>query len=121
MTKTFNRKSNDADTPLAISEEYTKEDTIDYICSYCQCRLIKMSEDGEYYCNKCSISQYPDVEDVQSKSKITTPLGMNLEPALSYAPDPNPIPKHIEPEGAFKALQDKGLKIKNYTEKGWSR
>ena len=67
------------DTPIAISEEYTKPDTIEYVCNYCHCKLIKMSEE-EYYCNRCSISRYPDVEDVRSKSKITTPIGINLEP-----------------------------------------
>jgi hypothetical protein len=75
-----------------------------------------MSEE-EYYCIRCSISQYPDVEAVRSKSKITTPLGLNFEPCQSYLPDANPAPKSIEPEGAFKALKDRVLKITNYTEK----
>jgi hypothetical protein len=75
-----------------------------------------MSEEGEYYCNRCSISQYPEVEAVRIKSKITTPLGLNSEPCLSYLPDANPTPK-FEPEGAFSALKDRGMKITNYTEK----
>jgi hypothetical protein len=76
-----------------------------------------MSEGSEYYCNRRSISQYPDIEAVRSKSKITTPLGLNLETCLSYLPDANSIPKNIEPKGAFRALKDRGLKITNYTEK----
>ncbi|CAN5539996.1 hypothetical protein BH18THE2_BH18THE2_28500 [soil metagenome] len=109
-----------ADTPTPISDEYTKPDTIDFMCSYCQCKLLKMSDEGEYYCNRCSISQYPDVEDVRSKTRITTPIGLNLEPCLSYAPDPNEAffnDNNPKPEGAFKALKDRGLKITNYTEK----
>jgi hypothetical protein len=120
MTKTFNRKPDPyADIPISISDEYTKPDNnkVEYVCDYCHCSMAKMS-DQEWYCNRCSISQYPDVESVRIKSKITTPMGMNLEPCLSYAPDPNPVPKHVEPEGAFKALKDKGIRIKNYSERG---
>jgi hypothetical protein len=75
-----------------------------------------MSED-EYYFNRCSVSQYPDIESVRSKSRLSTPIGLNLEPCLSYLPDGNPTPKDIEPEGAFKALQDKGIKITSYDER----
>ena len=74
-------------------------------------------DDSEWYCNRCCMSQYPEVEDVRSKSRITTPIGLNLEPCLPYLPDANPTPKDIEPEGAFRALKDRGLKITNYTEK----
>ena len=119
MTKTFNRKSNPyADIPISISEDYTKPDNAQYFCLYCQRDLVLINaEDGEYYCKNCSISAYPEHEDVRSKSKITTPLGLNLEPCLSYLPDANPIPKSVEPEGTFAALKDRGLKITNYTEK----
>ena len=72
--------------------------------------------DSEYYCKRCSISQYPESEAVRSKSKITTPIGLNLEPSLSYLPD-GPTLSSREPEGTFKALKDKGIKITNYTEK----
>ena len=65
MTKHYDKPNTYADSPIAIADEYTKPDTIDFICNYCQCRLIKMSEEGEYYCNKCSILQYPDVQDEQ--------------------------------------------------------
>lgn len=119
MTKYYNNKPDpNADIPIAISDEYTKpdNDNTQYVCSYCQCNLIKMSEEGEYYCNRCSISQYPDVEDVRSKSRISTPLGLNLEPCLSYLPDPNLQDNNPEIEGAFKALQDKGIKITRYEE-----
>ena len=79
MTKTFNREPNPADDfPLPISTEaYTKSDRIEYVCQYCQVTLTKMN-DSEYYCKRCSISQYPESEAVRSKSKITTPIGLNL-------------------------------------------
>jgi hypothetical protein len=117
-----NNKTNPyAHIPISISDEYTKpdNDSIEYVCNYCHCSLIKMSEEGEYYCNRCSISQYPDVEAVRSKSKITTPRGLNLKPCLSYLADANPAPKDIEP-GAFKALKAKGIKITRYEERDGS-
>ena len=119
MTKLYNKKSNPyEDIPISIADQYTKEDNPQYFCSYCQRDLVLINaEDGEYYCKNCSISAYPEHEDVRSKSKITTPLGLNLEPCLSYLPDANPIPKSVEPEGTFKALQDKGIKITHYEER----
>ena len=105
------------DAPIAISgEQFTESDKLQYYCNYCQCNLIKMSEE-EWYCNRCSISQFPTQEEVRSKSRISTPLGLNLEPCLSYLPDANPTPKKVEPQGAFKTLQDRGLKITNYSER----
>lgn len=121
MTKYYDEqhKSKKEDTPIPISgEEFTKSDNIEFICSFCQCRLIKMSED-EYYCNRCSISQYPDIESVRSKSRITTPIGLNLEPCLSYTPDPNEAffkDKSPEIKGGLKLLKDRGLKVTNYKE-----
>ena len=53
MTKHYNKPNTYADTPIAISEEYTKPDTIEFMCSYCQRLLLKNKED-EYYCKKCS-------------------------------------------------------------------
>jgi hypothetical protein len=47
-----------------------------------------MSEEGEYYCNRCNISQYPEVEAVRIKSKITTPLGLNSNHVFHTYPTP---------------------------------
>jgi len=120
MTKHYNKTPNRyADTPTPISDGYTKPDNIEYVCSYCQCRSIKM-DDSEWYCNRCSISQYPDVEAVRSKNRITTPIGLNLEPCLSYLPDPKFKDNNPEIEGTFKALANKGIKITRYEERDGS-
>jgi hypothetical protein len=103
-------------TGIHIKETTRRDLELLHCHGHCQCSLIKMSED-EYYFNRCSVSQYPDIESVRSKSRLSTPIGLNLEPCLSYLPDGNPTPKDIEPEGAFKALQDKGIKITSYDER----
>jgi hypothetical protein len=44
---------------------------------------------------------------------------MNLEPCLSYLPEPNDLSKpEVEIKGGLKTLQDKGLNITSYTETG---
>lgn len=114
-----------ADLPISIAaEEFEGEedkDNKEYICKHCMRSLIKIHEDGEYYCNHCSISVFPEVEDVRSKHKLVTPIGLNLEPCLSYLPDPNEQffkDKKPEIKGGLKALQDKGVRITSYTETG---
>lgn len=107
-------------TEFMRSQKNTKSnnDKAQYVCSYCQCNLAKINED-EWYCNRCSISQYPKVEDVRSKSRITTPIGPNLEPCLSYAPDLNESSfayKTPEIKGGLAELKRRGLKITNFTE-----
>lgn len=115
MTKYYNgSKTNPyADTPIAISEEYTRpdNDNAQYVCSYCQCNLTKINED-EYYCNRCSLFQYPNIQSVRSKSRITTPL-------VSYAEDPDANffkDKNPEPKGGLAELKRRGLKITSYKE-----
>jgi hypothetical protein len=114
-----------ADLPIAISEEEfnsdSDSDSKEYICKHCMRRLVKIDEEGEWYCNHCSISQFPEVEDVLSKHKLVTPIGLNLEPCLSYPPDPNEEyfkDKKPEIKGGLKTLQDKGVRITSYNETG---
>lgn len=105
------------DTPIAISgEKLTKSDKPSYYCNYCQYKMVKISEE-EWHCNHCNNSAYPQVEQLRSKSKITTPIGMNLEPCLSYAPEPNDLSKpEVEIKGGLKTLKDRGIKITSYKE-----
>ena len=105
-----------ADLPIAINAEHAKEDRKRYYCNYCQYNLVKIS-DQEYFCNHCKTSAYPQVEQLRSKSKITTPIGLNMEPCLSYLPEPDNLSKKpIEPKGTFKTLRDRGIKITSYKE-----
>jgi hypothetical protein len=118
MTKyadTNTRKKPDTPTPIS-GEQFTNERK-EYFCSYCQCDLRRIN-DEEYYCNRCSISQYPNIDDVRSKSRITTPIGLSTEPLVSYPerPDARFYKEKPEIKGGLKALKDKGLRIKNYQE-----
>lgn len=121
MTKHYNNKPNPyVDTPIPISEEYTRPDNdkTQYVCSYCQCNLAKINEE-EWYCNRCSLFQYPNIESVRSKSRISTPIGLNMEPLVSYTEDPDARffkDKTPEPKGGFKALKDRGIRITSYKE-----
>jgi hypothetical protein len=121
MTKfanTNNRKK--PDTPLAISgEQFTGSERRQYFCSYCQYNLTKIN-DSEYYCKHCSLFQYPDIENVRSKSRITTPIGLSTEPLVSYPEDPDARFYKDKPEikGGLKLLKQKGIKITWYSETG---
>lgn len=105
-----------ADLPIAIIGEHAKEDKKRYYCNYCQYNLVKISEE-EWYCNHCKTSAFPNIEQLRSKSKISTPIGLNLEPCLSYLPEPYDLSKNpIEPKGTFAELQKRGIKITSYKE-----
>lgn len=107
-----------ADLPIAISGENLRDNKKAYYCNDCQYKMVKISDD-EYHCNHCNNSAYPEVEQLRSKSKITTPIGMNLEPCLSYPKDPDADffkDKNPEPKGTFKILKDMGIKITSYSE-----
>lgn len=78
--------------------------------------MVKISQE-EYHCNHCNNSAYPEVEQLRSKSKITTPIGLNLEPCLSYLPEPNDLSKPpVEINGGLAELKRRGIKITSYKE-----
>ena len=107
-----------ADLPITISGELTKEEKKAYYCPYCSYKMVKISEE-EYHCNHCKTSAFPEYQNLRSKSKISTPIGLNLEPCLSYSPEPYDLSKpEVEVRGGLKALKDRGLKITNYKETG---
>jgi hypothetical protein len=105
-----------ADLPIAISGEFTTEHKKAYYCDYCNYKMVKIS-DQEYFCNHCKTSAYPGYEQLRRKSKITTPMGLNLEPCLSYLPEHNDLSKKpVEIKGGLRALKDRGIKITSYKE-----
>jgi hypothetical protein len=61
------------------------------------------------------------LENIRRESKISVP-DRNIEPAVATAPGIDYLNKSVEihhtpePKGAFKALQQKGIKIKDYKE-----
>jgi hypothetical protein len=94
------------------------EERPEYYCTYCNFLLtVKVSQD-EYWCNRCSVSHFPNQDQLKKKSKLITPQ-RNIEPCISSIPsgyEGVSIKKKTEPQGTFKLLQDRGLKIKDYWE-----
>ena len=86
------KKGNDK---IVISSEYYKNDRPSYICSFCNMTLSRLSDE----------------------SKITIP-DRNIEPAIAsigFTPDVS-IRHTPETKGAFKGLQQKGIRITDYKE-----
>ena len=106
-----------ADLPIAIiGEEYTKPEKPRYYCNNCRFNLTRIS-DSEYFCNHCKSSAYPSTEEVRSKSRLSVPKERNTDALISYSPEPDDLTrKPVEPQGAFKALRDRGIKITSYKE-----
>jgi DNA-directed RNA polymerase subunit RPC12/RpoP len=113
---------------VVVGNEYNKDAQREYICNYCQrtlSRLIDYSgENPSLYCSYCSIEVIPEIEkDLRAKSKLEVPDGSDIEPSVSYPPDPNDINRNKDNElkGTFRALQDRGIKITDYKERGWRK
>jgi hypothetical protein len=112
------------DNIIISSEQYSGEDRPTYYCDTCHCVLARLSDSNNqnesYYCNKCSID-YPDTTNIRQQLKVTVP-DRNTETQVSNAPGQDYLNKRVEihhepePKGAFKALQQKGIKITNYKE-----
>jgi hypothetical protein len=71
---------------------------------------------GEYLCLHDNISHFPELQDVRSKSRLVTPDGPVEQPCVSYTPELRIGKPEVEIKGTFKALQQKGIKIKDYRE-----
>jgi hypothetical protein len=106
------------DTPVTIassSYEISNEERI-YYCN-CNRRLDIMNKaEGEYFCTHCSISYYPEHQQVRSSSRLVAHEGPNENPCVSYSPEPTIDKPPIEVKGGLKVLKDKGIKITNYSE-----
>lgn len=84
------------DTPIPISKSRYEsssnsiEDSKEYFCNNCQRLLRILNKDtGEYICVKCTISYYPEHQEVRSTHKLITPEGVNAvdrEIAVSFPP-----------------------------------
>jgi hypothetical protein len=109
------------DDKVIISSEYFTNDRPSYICSFCSQTLIKLSDaagnNNMWWCRNCSVQWDPEEENLRKESKITVP-DRNIEPAVATTSGIPDISIHHTPElkGAFKALQEKGLRITDYRE-----
>src|SRR5829696_4389666 len=106
---------------VVISPEFYKNDGPTYLCSFCNCTLSKLQDDGQnnttFWCRHCSIEFDPESENLRRESKLVVP-DRNIEPAITSIQtnmaDEVEI-RHTPPiRGGFKELQDRGLKITSY-------
>jgi hypothetical protein len=103
-----------------ISDEWSGEDEPDYVCSWCNCSLVRLSSGNNsesWFCRRCQIPFEPSETQLRKKSK----LGMQreeIEPEVtSIQTDLNKEVeiRHTPPiRGGFAELQKKGLRIKDY-------
>jgi transposase-like protein len=106
---------------VTIGDEWTGEDRPSFICSYCNRTLTKLTDrnnqNESWYCNSCGIDFQPETENIRRETKLSVP-DRNTETLAATTPGIPDISIHHtpEPKGAFKALQQKGIKIKDYKE-----
>lgn len=125
MTKYYKdnfRTEIDKEVPIAIlGEKFTKKDKPRYICPECRLQLTRLSEE-EYWCGRDHLSFYPNEDNIRTASKVSMPRTTEENPPLvAHGIDANEQylnKDKVEPQGAFKLLQDRGLKITSYTETG---
>ena len=109
------------DDKVIISSEYFEDTRPSYICSICNQTLIRLTDAGmnntSFWCRNCTVEFNPEEENVRRESKISVP-DRNQETLVSNTPGIPDISIRKEPElsPTFKALQQKGLRIKDYHE-----
>jgi hypothetical protein len=109
------------DSPISIAEETIRYDNKrEYFCKHCSRKLFRLTDSSgknqAHYCNLCSI-EFDLGTELRSKSKLTTPEGVNREAFVSTKFPEYIVGKEpVEYKGAFKALQQKGIKITSYKE-----
>lgn len=78
-----------------------------YYCNSCNCNLIVLdAHKGEYWCNRCHLSYFPDKQQVRRANKFETagdsrdkipPMAMIDDSAATYArPTKSTFPKSLE-------------------------
>jgi hypothetical protein len=95
---------------------------VEYICSQCNCGPLVTITDKAGNCDLfykgCGVTYNKEDDTVRHKKRLSVPL--ETEPAAATTPgitaDMVAIRHEPELKGAFKALQQKGLRIKDYKE-----
>jgi hypothetical protein len=110
-----------ANDKVIISSEYYENVRPSFICSFCSQTLIRLTDAGlnntAYWCRHCSVEFDPESENLRKESKITVPDRNQEGSITSIGVTPDISIRHKpEPKGAFKALQQRGLKIADYKE-----
>jgi hypothetical protein len=128
MTKWLNDKNKfnkNNDSPISIGSEWTQDPKREYVCSYCNRTLSKLTDRSglspSWYCSSCQISTpEEDTNDLRGKNKIVTPDNYDNSSnplATTKFKDPELRRKKVEIKGGLKALSQKGtIRIKDYVE-----
>jgi DNA-directed RNA polymerase subunit RPC12/RpoP len=109
------------DDKIVISSEYYQNERSNYICSFCNRTLSRLTDAGQnnamYWCINCTVEFDLESENLRKESKLEVP-DRNIEPAITIIDMNHDVSIRKEPEikGAFKELKNKGLKITNYKE-----
>lgn len=114
-----NTKANQySDRPIAIAT--SEDDEPEIICPSCHCNTVVKVESDDY-CTRCkhTFNVKQEVEIATGKIVESDNMDDNSETLISNPPDAlDAYYGRSKPEyqGAFKALQDRGLKITSYNE-----
>jgi hypothetical protein len=109
------------DDKVVISPEYyTNEIKPSYLCSFCNQKLVRLSDAGgnnnSFWCRQCSVEWDPESENLRKESKLVVPG--NSEPAVTSIQtnmaDEVEIRHTVPKRGGFAELEKKGIKIKGY-------
>jgi hypothetical protein len=118
MSTNYYRNNNRPNPYNDIISISPPEDDEDEYCPSCHCNTLVRYED-HIYCSRCKhtfdIKQIDTADIVESESMDDNPEGL-----VSYTEDPDARfynKGRVEPQGAFKALQDRGIRITSYIER----
>jgi hypothetical protein len=131
MTRYFNDKHpgiHSGKDIVVAGNELTADPETEYSCKYCRrimhkTKIIDSSHQNpsiNLYCSFCGIESEIE-EDTRKKSRLKVPSGPVTNPSVSYAPEIGMPRKKNEPRGSFRRLQERGIKITDYKERGWRK
>jgi hypothetical protein len=114
-----------ADTPISIgAEEWNAESRPPYICDFGHHTLVKLQNktNTSWFCRNCNTEYDPEAEkELRSESKILMAEGPVTDPSVSYAPERTIQRRKNQPKGTFRKMQERGMHITNYQERGWRK
>jgi hypothetical protein len=84
-------------------------------------KLSNHAGDTSYYCSFCKRESNVEDDELRSKGKIIMSEGPIEEPAVTLLPEVGLKRKNKEPKGTFRKLQERGIKITDYKERGWRK
>lgn len=123
VTTKRHRNPNNIITIEKTEYEGPEEDEILYRCPRCKKTLILVDDaTGEYRCNRDLVPFYPRKnKDIRRMDVVDIPEDPEDKEALvAYTPDANAAfhdSHKVEPQGTFKAMQDKGIHLTYYEER----